>query len=1468
MPSPDVIQPEHSDPKPEGAEQFETPALITDADISPPRGNPFPIVGVGASAGGLEAFGQLLANLPPDTGMAFVLVQHLDPQHESLLAEILSLRSTMPVITVQDGMRIRPNHVYVIPPNTSMVLQDGHLRLAPRETGLHMPIDIFFRSLAKVQGSRAIGVVLSGNASDGSLGVRAIKAECGLTFAQDQATAHFSGMPRNAVSTGSIDFVLAPQEIGRELGQLAQNPFLIARQPGQADTETLPEGDGDLRRLLALLHAVTKVDFTHYKPTTIRRRISRRMIVLRLESLAEYAHYTEQHHAELRELYRDLLISVTSFFRDPASFEALRHHLATMLEQRTGADQPMRLWVPGCSTGEEVYSHAINVYELLQQQQWRAPLQVFGTDISELALERARYGVYPESIKQDVSPERLERFFTKVDGGYQISKMLRESCIFARHDVTKDPPFSHLDLVSCRNVLIYLDGELHRRVLPVFHYALKETGLLFLGSAETIGPATDLFHTVDQQHRIYGRKAGITRLPLDGGLGFSPRESPLPEASQTPLTSSDLQKRVDRVLQHRYSPPAVLVSADLQILQFRGHTSPYLDPTPGEASLNLLRMARESLVLPLRRSIQAAAERNVSVQETGIAIENGPFREELSLEVTPISGAGPGERYYLIVFLPQETVPASVGSEALAAEPAAVEGQIRRLERELAETREYLRNLTEDYEANVEELRAANEEARSANEELQSTNEELGTTKEELQSANEELTTVNEELQNRNSELSATNSDFKNLITAVSLALVMVDEDLRVRRFNTAAEKLLDLGPHDIGRPIGHVRGHIETPKLESQVRTVIDSLQPLQEELQDTEGRWHSIAIRPYRTIDNRIAGAVITVQDIDPLKRGLAAAEEARDYAEGMIETVREPLIVLDADLRVQRATSAFYETFLVSREETQGRLLYDLGNGQWNRPRLRELLGNALFRQEPFHDYEVEHDFPHIGRRTMRLNARRIPRPDPKRRVLLLAIEDVTERREVAEIRFQRLFETAKDGIVVVDSETQTVTDVNPFFLQLTGFARDEIVGKCFSETPPFSELPEVTTFVAVTKDTEILRLDDVPLRVRDGWEVCVDLTGNRYQVGTQPVVQFNIRDVTARQEATAKLREAEKRFRLFVESVRDYALFQLDCEGAIVSWNSGAERLLGWQEKEVLGKKSDIVFVPEEVERGEPQRELETARLTGRSEDERWHMRKDGSRFFASGVLTEVRDESDRLRGFAKIMRDVTESKRQEEDLRRAVEEKSMLVREIHHRVKNNLQMIVSLLSLQSTQINNLELLAAFEETEARVRAIAQIHERLYASQDLTEVEFGAYLTQLSRELVGLYATVPNAVALTLQVQDMVLSIEQAIPLGLIANELIINSLKHALKGRAGKLEVSLVYLPGSVQTELGQTLDQGWAQVQVVDDGPGFPASVDLTGSSSMGFRLINLLVRQLRGQMEIGTGPGANVAVMFPLSGN
>ncbi len=1201
---------------------------MSEPDSSPPRGNPFPVVGIGASAGGLEAFSQLLAAIPPSTGMAFVLIQHLDPQHPSLLTEILSPVAKIPVLTVRDGMPLEPDHVYVMPPNTSMFIEGSHFKLVEREAGLHFPIDTFFRSLAEVQGSRAVGVVLSGSASDGSLGLRAIKAACGITFAQDEASARFSSMPRSAAATGAADYILPPVAIARELAILGTHPYLLPARPGDAHSETLPDGDGELRRAFTLLRAATTVDFSHYKPTTVRRRIGRRMMVLRCRTLGEYVTTLSKNPAEIRELYRDLLISVTSFFRDPEAFDAIASELSEILARNPRRRDPIRVWVPGCATGEELYSLAICINEVLQRSGIVLPLQLFGTDISELALDRARHAIYSDTIAESVSPERLSRFFVRTDGHYQIAKFVRESCIFARHDITRDPPFSRIDLLSCRNLLIYLDTQTQTRVLPIFHYALKPDGLLLLGSAETTAAAPELFVPSHKQLHIYRPKPGSRSLKFDltpGNLALAALPTPDSELASTvpDPRESDLQKRLTRFLEVTNPPGG----------------SPRSAPSPEE----------------------------------------------------------PG--------------------------------------RESSDPHEYLRTLAEDYQAHVEELWAANEEIRSSNEELQSTNEELSTTKEELQSTNEELTTINEEIQHRNQELSSANSDIKNLLGAVSVAILMADSDLRVRRFNPAAEKLLGLDPADIGRPIGHIRGRIYLPDLEKQARHVIDALQVAEREFQDDTGHWYSLTLRPCRTVDDRIAGAVITIQDIDLLKRGLEAAKEAREYANEMIETVREPLVVLDADLRVQRATRAFYETFLVSSEETEGRFLYDLGNGQWNRPRLRELIGAALFRNEPFQDYEFEHDFPHIGRRTVRLNGRRIPRQDPSSRTLLLAIEDVTEHHVAAEISFQRLFETAQDGLLLVEAEAETVLDVNPCFLQLTGFPREQIAGWKLSEAPPFRDVPEFASLINILKKDRSVRYADIGIRTAAAGSVSMELRATLFQAGSQPVVQLNLRDISLRKE--------------------------------------------------------------------------------------------------------------------------------HEDVLHQAIEEKAVLVREIHHRVKNNLQVIVSLLSLQANYTKDPKALAAFEETEGRVRAIAHIHEALYASTDLAQIEFGGYLGNLVRELLALHSKIPGGIILDLKTEEMVLHMEQAIPLGLIANELILNALKHGLREGCGHLAVTLAYLRTS---NPDRSLDEGWGELRVSDSGPGLPEDVNLAEAQSMGFRLLNLLIKQLHGTVALSHGPGATVCIEFPLA--
>ena len=963
----------------------------------------FPIVGIGASAGGLEAFTEFFKALPADTGMAFVLIQHLDPDHPSLLTTLLARITAMAVVEIRDGMCVEPNHVYVIPPNTSLTLAEGLLRLAPRSSrSPHLPVDHFFSSLAEEQQRLAIGIILSGTASDGAQGIRAIKARYGITFAQDEVSAQFPGMPQTARATGAVDYVGAPGELARELVRIGQHPYVFGG--GDPHTaEVLPEGQVEIQKIYQLVERLTHVDFSLYKQTTVRRRIGRRMIVHRCETVSDYLALLQQNRDEVQELYNDILICVTKFFRDPSSFQALLPHLERIVGD-TVEGEPIRVWVAGCATGEEVYSLAICLREIIERKGRRATIQLFGTDISEEALTKARAGVYSDSILDAVSTVRLREFFHKLDGGYQINKAIRDTCVFAKQDVTRDPPFSRLSLISCRNVLIYLGAPLQKTVFSLFHYALKPDGLLFLGGAESTAATPDLFRVVDNQHKIFTRSASPARLQVSFP-NYRNLQAPLQEVRPPrALDSAQLQKRADRAIQNRYAPDGVVINAEMHILQYRGRTGFYLEPTQGDASHHLLKMAHESLQPVLRKCVAAAIQTNRVVQEKGLRIEHRGETREVTLEVVPIAGLSPNERYYLVMFErsnSHETASASLleSETNTAASSESPDSRLERLERELAEAREYLRSEREDHETAIEELRAANEEVGSANEELQSTNEQLGTAKEELQSTNEELITVNDELKARNDELSLLTNDINNVLSAAGLPIVMVDRSVRLRRFTPAAERWLRLVPTDAGRLLSDVQSRLGVPQLTELVAQVIDTLVTESREVQDAQGYWWLLTIHPYRTTEHRIEGAVLVFVDIDVLHRNLQETQEARDFADAIVNTVREPLLVLTSDLRVQRANPSFFQTFQLSREETQGQFLYELGNGQWNITRLREAL-DAVPQGPGFTDLEVEQSFPKIGTRTIWLNGCRLAGKDLPAHSILLAIEDVTLRRRAEE------------------------------------------------------------------------------------------------------------------------------------------------------------------------------------------------------------------------------------------------------------------------------------------------------------------------------------------------------------------------------------------------------------------------------------------------------------------------------------
>jgi two-component system CheB/CheR fusion protein len=954
--------------------------------IAPPQAQNFPIVGVGASAGGFEAFGEMLNALPADTGMAFVLIVHLDPKHESMLAPLLARKAAIPVNQVTDGMSVRPNCVYVIPPNAKMAIQDGTLRLKERGAAgeKNMPIDYFFESLATDFKERAIGVILSGTATDGTYGLRAIKAEGGICFAQDTKSAKYSGMPASAIASGCVDFALPPRRIAAELvrisRQAATSPSVSAIVPS-----ALPNGsDGDVRKILLLVRNTSGTDFAHYKSNTIHRRIARRMLLKKISSVHAYLELLRRDGSELDSLYRDILIHVTSFFREPETFRILKNQIIPKLIDEKSAS--LRVWVPGCSTGEEAYSIAIVVAEYLGDRLSKIPVRIFATDLSESAIDVARAGIYSGTTLAQVHHARLDRFFLKHNGGYQVTQSIRDLCTFARQDLTQDPPFSRLDLISCRNVLIYLEPPLQKRILAAFHYALNGKGFLLLGKSETLNSSPELFAPADRKGNFYRKKASTNSSQFRAAAVHERIEVP-GKIARPAIPASDLQREADRIVWNRYSHAGVIVDENLQILHFRGDMSAYTAPAAGAASLHLLKMVSNDLVVDVRAAFNKSKKRNAPAVSEGIHLTSGGNTKEIKVEVLPLTALNASDRQFLILF--EETRKAI-------AEPArphkAEVSQIAKLRDELSATREYLQAIIEEQETTNEELKAANEEALSNNEELQSTNEELETAKEELQSANEELVTLTEQQASRNSELTQLNDDLRNVLDGVRIPILMLGNDRRVRRFTPSAEKIFNLLPADVGRPIQDLRPNLNLPDLQPLISRTMETLVVQEQEVRDLGGRYYNLSIRPYRTSDNKIDGVLIALADTDALKRTLEEARDARDYAKAIVETMREPLVVMDSVFCVITANRSFYTTFELTPHEVENQKLFDLAGGAWNITDLRALLEQILPQNSHYNDLKLTHTFPKVGPRTLSLNARKL-RWEGER--ILLTMEDLTDR-----------------------------------------------------------------------------------------------------------------------------------------------------------------------------------------------------------------------------------------------------------------------------------------------------------------------------------------------------------------------------------------------------------------------------------------------------------------------------------------
>jgi two-component system CheB/CheR fusion protein len=833
--------------------------VVSPAAPASPASVAFPIVGIGASAGGLEALEQFLGHVPAGSGMAFVIVQHLDPTRKGIMSELLQRATGMKVTQVKDHTTVRPDCVYVIPPNKNLSILHGVLYLlAPAAArGLRLPIDFFLRSLAQDQQERSIGVILSGMGSDGTMGLRAIKEKAGVVLVQDPATAKFDGMPGSAIDAGLADIVAPVDELpGKILAYLQRTPLL-------ARTETALEDktQSALEKVVILLRAHTGSDFSFYKRNTLYRRIERRMVIHQISKMAAYVRYLQENSQEVNLLFKELLIGVTNFFRDPATWEQLRTQAIPALLASRSPGQALRAWVPGCSTGEEAYSLAIMLKEAVEEVKPKGQftIQVFATDLDRDAIDKARRGVFPANIAADISPERLKRFFAKEVDGCRVNKEIREMVIFAPQNLIMDPPFTKLDILSCRNLLIYLTPEVQKKVIPMFHYSLNPGGILLLGSAEAIGDFTDLFVPLNSKSRIFRRTESVLRpqqAVFPSSFGTSP--STAPEARPAPKPQLVLQ---------RYAPPAVISNDKGDILYVSGRTGKYLEPAAGKANWNLFAMAREGLRYELSDAFQKALRKKESVALHGLKVGTNGGEQCVDVTIQQFGEPGPLHGLVMIVFT---DVPAPVASQTAGRplKPPARSARLAGLEQELLQVRGESRATHEEMQTSQEELRSANEELQSTNEELQSTNEELRTSKEEMQSLNEELQTVNTELQAKVDELSRASNDMKNLLDSTDIATLFLDKDLNVRRFTPQATKIIKLIPTDTGRPITDLASNLSYPELADDARAVLRKLASVEKSIGAHDGRWFTVRIMPYRTADDRIDGVVITFANITGAK------------------------------------------------------------------------------------------------------------------------------------------------------------------------------------------------------------------------------------------------------------------------------------------------------------------------------------------------------------------------------------------------------------------------------------------------------------------------------------------------------------------------------------------------------------------------------------------------------------------------
>jgi two-component system CheB/CheR fusion protein len=974
-----------------------TPTLL-------PPSDKFHIVALGGSAGSLDALERFFSNTPNHAGLAFVVVVHQLPDSDAALPQVVQRFTGMPVQEVQDGMRVRPNHVYVLPPGRDLSILHGTLLLLfpTQPPSRRMPIDFFLESLAKDAQERAVAIILSGLGSDGSIGLKLVMENFGMVMAQEPGTAAYPAMPNAAIATEFVDFVLPPELMGSQVLDYVERPLL--HRPARDFVEPGVQPAHALQKIFALIRAQTGHDFSYYKRNTVFRRIERRMNAHQIQEFTHYVRYLQENPQEVENLFKELLIGVTKFFRDAEAFERLKEYLRPLLQDKPD-DSTVRVWAPGCSTGEEAYSLAMLLLESLDEldSARHLKIQIFATDISTESIDFARAGLYAENIAGDVSARRLARFFQKQDSHYLIRKEVRDLVVFAAHNINKDAPFTKLDLLCCRNLLIYLSTELQKNLLPVFHYALHVGGLLFLGPSENISSFQDLFQPLDVKWKISRRTDAASSLTQLASFPFAlARHAASPIQATSLLTTSPAARRdgtpfaslVQKELLRSYTPPAVVINTKGEILYVNGRTGRYLEPAPGLSGMNLFEMAREKLNYEVSGAVHRATQtrENVVVEDVPVQTDGGQLL--LRLTVRHLTEPEPLAGLLLVAFedqpTPRRARRARSGTEA----SREYENIIAALDKELQFTKHRLQTTVEEMESSLEELKSTNEELQSANEELQSTNEEAMTNKEEMQSLNEELMTLNLQYQAKTEELSQAANDMKNLLDATDIALIFLDNNFLIKRFTQSVSRIISLVPADVGRPLQHFASNLRYEHLLRDVQQVLDRLTSLERNIQTTTDEWYTMRILPYRTLDNYISGAIITFTRITGLKTLETRLQESANFLESLREAVREPVVALDANLRVYYSNQAFASLFGLAPADLTEQPLAQIAPG-WNQPALLKALAELADPNQAtdtFDDFIFEASLPALGQRRLRLYGRRLHRQGIATSQVLLGVQEI--------------------------------------------------------------------------------------------------------------------------------------------------------------------------------------------------------------------------------------------------------------------------------------------------------------------------------------------------------------------------------------------------------------------------------------------------------------------------------------------